>query len=162
MRRLKVFREKIRKRFQKKYVDFSAAAISNFLFSNRETVIYLPSPEDSPSNDIDTCKIVLRDVFCQDNAEVVFAYDFGDNLEFKIKLEDVMDNTEWLTVRCPVKVVAGKYCGIIDECGGAHGLKHLLNVLKEVPENEEYAETVKWLDKENFNFKEFDVEEINS
>lgn len=73
-----------------------------------------------------------------------------------------MDNTEGLTVRCPVKVVAGKYCGIIDDCGGAHGLKHLLNVLKEGPENEEYAETMKWLDKENFNFKEFDVEEINS
>ena len=57
--------------------------------------------------------------------KLYFTYDFGDNWEFKIKLEKILDPEEVKDPHVP-RVLTGKGQGILEDIGGTWGLREFL------------------------------------
>lgn len=57
--------------------------------------------------------------------KLYFTYDFGDNWEFKIKLEKILDPEEVKDPHIP-RVLTGKGQGILEDIGGTWGLREFL------------------------------------
>lgn len=57
--------------------------------------------------------------------KLYFTYDFGDNWEFKIKLEKILDPKEVKDPHIP-RVLTGKGQGILEDIGGTWGLREFL------------------------------------
>lgn len=90
------------------------------------------------------------------NKKMRFTYDFGDNWDHLIILEDILpreNKTEY-----PI-CVKGKRACPPEDCGSIPGYYHLLDVMKN-KKHKEYKELVEWLGGEPFNPEEFNVEEI--
>jgi pRiA4b ORF-3-like protein len=75
----------------------------------------------------------------QEGSFFVYQYDFGDSWEHDINVERVhRDRDE--TIRC----TAGARACPPEDCGGAPGYAHLLEVLAN-PKDEEYADLKRWV-----------------
>lgn len=57
--------------------------------------------------------------------KLYFAYDFGDNWEFQLKLEKILDPEEVNDPHIP-RVITGKCFGIIEDVGGVFGLEEFI------------------------------------
>ena len=57
--------------------------------------------------------------------KLYFTYDFGDNWEFKIKLEKILDPEEVKDPHVP-RVLTGKGQGVLEDIGGTWGLREFL------------------------------------
>jgi hypothetical protein len=75
----------------------------------------------------------------QEGSTFVYQYDFGDSWEHDIKVERVHREGDE-TVRC----TAGARACPPEDCGGAPGYAHLLEVLAN-PNDEEYAHLKRWV-----------------
>lgn len=71
-------------------------------------------------------------------------YDFGDNWVFNVTVSKIVD--DYGTKRC--QVLSGKGYGIIDDCGGAWGLRKIFNY-----EDSDWGK---------YDIEEFDIDKINS
>jgi hypothetical protein len=69
----------------------------------------------------------------------VYHYDFGDDWEHSITVERVSHDND-RTIRCS----GGARACPPEDCGGAHGYAHLLEVLAN-PKDEEYADLKAWV-----------------
>ena len=71
-----------------------------------------------------------------------YVYDFGDNWEHTIKLEDVLPAEKGATYpRC----IKGKRNSPPDDCGGVWGYADMLEVLAN-PQDTEYEDTKAWIE----------------
>ncbi|WP_296114539.1 IS1096 element passenger TnpR family protein [uncultured Anaerococcus sp.] len=65
--------------------------------------------------------------------KLYFTYDFGDNWEFQLKLEKILDPKEINNPHIP-RVVNGKCFGILEDIGGVYAMKEFIetdNILEE-------------------------------
>ena len=87
--------------------------------------------------------------------KIEYVYDFGDNWEHIIKLEDVIPAEKGVIYpRC----IKGKRNSPPDDCGGAWGYLELLEVLND-PKHEEHESTKEWV--ESIKGGPFDPETFN-
>jgi hypothetical protein len=86
----------------------------------------------------------------------VYEYDFGDSWEHVIKVEKILPAMPG--VRIPL-CLAGKRACPPEDCGGAWGYEHLLEVLRD-PAHEEHNEMLEWLGGE-FDPEAFDIDATN-
>jgi hypothetical protein len=84
----------------------------------------------------------------------VYQYDFGDSWEHDIKVTRVHGDGEEI-IRC----IAGARACPPEDCGGAPGYAHLLEVLAN-PKDDEHAELKQWAPR-GFNPEKFDVVAVN-
>lgn len=100
-------------------------------------------------------KVKIADYFSPENKLAVYTYDFGDDLQVKIRFERVRPVKEG--VKYPI-CTAGKRAAIPEDSGGIWGYEDLLEILKD-SEHEDYEETLEWLG-EDFDPEHFDPEEV--
>lgn len=102
-----------------KVIDFDKA--KEAIYKQKQDLVENVRPKISygdASDFIETLDLKLSD-------KLYFTYDFGDNWEFKIKLEKILDPKEVKDPHIP-RVLTGKGQGILEDIGGTWGLREFL------------------------------------
>lgn len=95
----------------------------------------------------------------KENPEIHFIYDFGDNWDIKITLKKSDFMTDIPPTSLPF-ITAGQGSGIIEDCGGAYGLKSIKKAF-EAKNGEDYEQYKDWLGVDDIDLSTFDVEKSN-
>lgn len=108
--------------------------------------------QNSLFDDIMENQIRLCDVFSEEQKSVAYIYDFGDNWEHEIRLEENFPHDDSLrSFIC----VGGKRATPPEDCGGAWGYYDLIDILNN-PNHPEHEEMKEWAG------EDFDPELIRS
>ena len=98
----------------------------------------------------------IADYFSEENRLANYVYDFGDNWEHAIELEEILPRDKGVEYpRC----IAGQRACPPEDCGGIWGYEDFLAIIGN-PENEEYEEMMEWAGGE-FDPEHFDVKEVS-
>ncbi len=98
----------------------------------------------------------IADYFLMDNPKADYQYDFGDNWEHTIELEEIVARSE--DAQYPV-CIAGKRSCPPEDCGGPWGYQNFLKIIK-TPDDEEYEEMLEWAGG-NFDPEVFDIKNVH-
>ena len=104
----------------------------------------------------DVKDVSVGEVFTKVGTTAVYEYDFGDGWMHHLEL---VDRSIHPTQEVLPLVVSGENACPPEDCGGIHGYKELLEVLKN-PKNPEYRETKVWVGSK-FNPTNFNVDACN-
>ena len=96
----------------------------------------------------------ISQYFMPENNKALYIYDFSDDWHHDVKLEKILPRDR--QVKYPL-CLAGKRACPPEDCGGAWGYRHLLEVLSD-PEHEEYEDVFEWVGEE-FDPEYFDLTE---
>ena len=103
-------------------------------------VFKVPDPEfDEPDGAKDSTMVKLSEVFNTPGQKYNYKYDFGDDWDHQVTLEEI---TEGRVIRAIC--LAGKGACPPEDCGGPWGYSRLLEVLNG-PKDIEYKETRAWV-----------------
>lgn len=128
-------------------------------YSPKYDAYYALPDEEALDEEIDARKTALRKVMDTVGQEIIFNYDFGDNWEISVKLEEITE-PEFHHQKYPI-VIDGEGYGIIEDCGGVCGLEDIAEAFKK-KKGREYKEYREWLglgdgdddiDLKTFNYK---------
>ena len=86
---------------------------------------------------------LLKKVLLFAGQKIIFTYDFGDNWEIIITLEEIITDSD-ISVKELPRVLKGKGYGIIDDCGGIPGLERIAEAFKK-KEGQAYEQCCEWL-----------------
>ena len=112
--------------------------------------------EDEMGPITDVKEVSVGDVFTELGTTAVYEYDFGDGWMHHLEL---VDRSIHPTQEVLPLVVSGENACPPEDCGGIHGYKELLEVLKN-PKHPEYKETRVWVGS-TFNPTKFSVDVHN-
>lgn len=101
----------------------------------------------------------LKKVLLYKGQKIIFTYDFGDNWEIIIALEEIITDSD-IPVKELLRVLKGKGYGIIDDCGGVPGLERIAEAFKK-KEGQEYEQYCEWLGTNELDLKTFNVDKMN-
>lgn len=90
---------------------------------------------------------------------LMFTYDFGDNWEVKLVLEDIIVDKDLPGSELP-RVLAGEGYGIIEDCGGVGGLQDIAKAYKK-KKGPQYREYCDWLGIDDLDMAAFDIADMN-
>lgn len=99
--------------------------------------------------------VTLADVVKRKGSKILYTYDFGDDWEHQLELEEKLP-ADTPAPRC----LAGKMAGPPEDSGGMWGYEYKLDILKD-PKHEEYEDIVEWMG-DDFDPKAFALDEINA
>ena len=109
---------------------------------------------------LDQRGMTLSQLLSEPGDQIDYTYDFGDNWEHEIMLEDMLDaDPQQLYPIC----VAGKGACPPEDCGSAWGYARLREVLAD-PFDEEHSSMLEWLELESasdFNAAAFEIDVVN-
>ncbi len=91
------------------------------------------------------------------NERMQLWYDFGDDWFVDIRLEGILESEEY--IQSPI-VTGGEGFGIIEDCGGVWGLSDIQEAYKSM-KSSQYRKYSEWLGFDNFDIRDFDIEEMN-
>jgi hypothetical protein len=100
-------------------------------------------------------KLRISDYFAMDNKKARYLYDFGDGWEHNVVLEKILPRE---TGKQYPACIDGKRACPPEDCSGAHGYEHLLEVIMD-PSHAEYQELIEWLG-DDFEPERFQCEEV--
>ena len=124
-----------------------------------QTYYSMPDP-DGMMDALDERKHTLAEILPTEKSKCFFEYDFGDGWVHELLLESTLEpDTKVKYPRC----TAGKMACPPEDSGGMWGYANLIEILKD-PEHDEHDSFVEWLgleSGEDFDPKEFSVEEVN-
>ena len=83
----------------------------------------------------------IADYFSSKNPTALYIYDFGDNWEHSVVLEEILPRSE--KTEYPLCLEGERACPP-EDCGGAWGYVDLLETISD-PDGEEYEDTIEWL-----------------
>ena len=113
---------------------------------------------DFNDSGVDESIVLLSDILHQEKDWFTYEYDFGDDWRHKITLEKILP---WQAEQIPVVCIKGKRACPPEDCGGAWGYMHMVEVLQNPEiEPEEYEDIMEWLE-EPFYPEDFDLNEVN-
>ena len=92
-------------------------------------------------------------------SRIVIWYDFGDDWRVLVTLEKEFTDLG-LSVKELPRVLEGEGFGIVEDCGGIHGLADLAQAFKE-KKGEEYEEYRTWLGVDDLDLAKFDLDDMN-
>ncbi len=101
----------------------------------------------------------VKDVIYDVGDQLIMTYDFGDNWELTLTLEEIIKDKDLPGREIP-RVIAGEGHGIIEDCGGTPGLEQLAEVFKH-KQGEQYEHYSAWLGIKNFDLAQFDIHDMN-
>lgn len=127
--------------------------------SERLGVVHFPMLQRPKK--LDATKELMKDAVSTEKGDnvLVVNYDFGDDWEFKFKLEKILDESEVKQKQIPC-VVTGKGYGIIEDCGGAYGLMRIAEAV-ESKSGEAYEDYRDWFGLDYVDLSYFDKDELN-
>ncbi|MDR1872974.1 MAG: plasmid pRiA4b ORF-3 family protein [Deltaproteobacteria bacterium] len=126
---------------------------------------FLPEENPYPSDIyggreiLDPTSYTLKEVTKDPGTFFTVNYDFGDDWYFRAELIKVYNDQDADTALFP-RILKGQGYGIVEDCGGTHGLSELRTAFK-VKKGPEYLELKEWLGRSTFNIDKFDLEEMN-
>ena len=96
-------------------------------FYDKKNDIYIVMNEEEKYewNEKIAKNVKLKDVLQTEKDKILYTYDFGDNWEFNIKLEKIVETDEKLP-----KVLRWKWWYLIEDCGWVWGLEELIEIYK--------------------------------
>jgi hypothetical protein len=98
-------------------------------------------PDSDGSPDSDSRKTALRDLRLDRGSEFLYRYDFGDDWEHSLKVEEVIrDDDADPGPRC----ADGKRACPPEDCGGPEGYKDILKAIRD-PRHPEHSDVREWL-----------------
>lgn len=101
----------------------------------------------------------LKKVLLYKRQKIIFTYDFGNDWEVIIALEEIITESDIPVKELP-RVLKGKgYC-IIDDCGGVPDLERIAEAFDK-KEDQEYKQYCEWLGTNELDLKTFDVDKMN-
>ena len=109
---------------------------------------------DYENDDLDENTVKLWEIFSTTKT-VEYTYDFGDNWEHIIKLEDTIDPVKGQVYP---KITSGKMCCPPEDVGSIPGYYNLIKVM-EGPDCEEKKELLEWLGYK-FDAKKFNIKDV--
>ena len=112
--------------------------------------------EDEMGPITDVKEVSVGDVFTELGTTAVYEYDFGDGWMHHLEL---VDRSIHPTQEVLPLVVSGENACPPEDCGGIHGYKELIGVLKN-PKHPEYRETKVWVGLK-YNPTKFSVDACN-
>ncbi|KXA91549.1 hypothetical protein AKJ64_04665 [candidate division MSBL1 archaeon SCGC-AAA259E17] len=98
----------------------------------------------------------IAEYFTEEGQTVDYVYDFGDNWEHKVELEEILPREE--NVDYP-KCIKGKRACPPEDCGGVWGYEEFLKVIGD-PDHEDHEEMLEWVGGE-FDPDRFNLEDIS-
>lgn len=101
-------------------------------------------------------KARVSQVLPKEKARLVYEYDFGDSWEHDVLVEKVLPPETAQRPQC----VEGRRACPPEDCGGAPGFLHLLEVLAD-PADPEHEEMREWVG-DDYDPEWFDIEEVNA
>ena len=107
----------------------------------------------------DVMESKVRDVISVPKEKMVFTYDLGDEWMIDITLEEIIEDKELPGTKLP-RVLDGEGSGIIEDCGGVHGLANIARAFKE-KSGKNYEMYRNWLGKEELDLETLDVNILN-
>lgn len=125
-----------------------------------QTYYSLPDP-DGIVDILDERKYTLAKILPIEKSKCIFEYDFGDGWVHELVVEKILEPEP--KVKYP-RCTAGKMACPPEDCGGVWGYMNLIEILKD-PEHDEHDSFVEWLgleSGEDFDPKEFSLEEVNA
>ena len=105
----------------------------------------------------DVKELSVGEVFTKVGTTVLYEYDFGDGWMHHLEL---VDRSTHPTQEVLPLVLSGENACPPEDCGGIHGYKDLIDILKD-PKHPEHREYKVWAGK-NFNPVEFSVDACNA
>ena len=98
-----------------------------YSFYDKKNDIYIVMNEEEKYewNEKIAKNVKLKDVLPTEKDKILYTYDFGDNWEFNIKLEKIVETDEKLP-----KVLRWKWWYLIEDCGWVWGLEELIEIYK--------------------------------
>jgi len=124
-----------------------------------EPVIAIPSDDDWEKTALNASDTKLSSVFNTENQKYTYIYDFGDDWEHTILLENILPEK-----REKASCITGKGACPPEDCGGPWGYERLKEILKD-PKHKEYKEIKEWIGiedvKDKFHPEKFDIEYVN-
>jgi hypothetical protein len=82
----------------------------------------------------------IADYFSMDNPMAEYVYDFGDDWEHSIRLEEILPRAKGVTY--PI-CIAGERASPPEDCGGVDGYEGFLEIIMN-PDHEEYERMLEW------------------
>ena len=113
--------------------------------------------EDEMGPITDVKEVSVGEMFTKVGTTAVYEYDFGDGWMHHLEL---VDRSIHPTQEVLPLVVSGENACPPEDCGGIHGYKDLIDILKD-PKHPEYQEFKVWAGK-NFHPAEFSVDACNA
>lgn len=107
----------------------------------------------------DSIDTYVKHYISNENDEMIFKYDFGDNWRIKVKLEKIFEDKKTEGKEFP-KVIEGQGYGIIENCGGTGGLEEIRKAFIS-KKGEEYEDYSQWLGTEELDLDKFDIDDMN-
>jgi hypothetical protein len=86
-------------------------------------------------------------------------YDFGDDWMIDIRLENIIEQSDFENILLP-EVIDGESFGIIEDCGGIWGLADIVKAFHN-KKSKAYKEYSDWLGINQFNITSFNINEMN-
>jgi len=124
---------------------------------------YIPSNTfDDDLDDVDSEDATmarLSSLNLEAPSRIVVWYDFGDDWRVLVTFEKKLDDQGLSSKQFP-RVLEGEGFGIIEDCGGIHGLADLAQAFKE-KKGEEYDEYRSWLGVDDLDLAMFDLDDMN-
>ncbi|MEZ5039752.1 MAG: plasmid pRiA4b ORF-3 family protein [Saprospiraceae bacterium] len=102
----------------------------------------------------DGTTLYLKDLALQKGETLVYLYDFGDNWEHALHLEEISDNP----LSNPI-CTAGESACPPEDCGGIWGYSDMLEIIKD-PGHQRYEDMMEWLSSP-FDPTVFSVDKVN-
>lgn len=125
--------------------------------------INIPNPEDDIFDEekepLDESKTLLHEYLNEQQPEITYVYDFGDNWEHQIILEKILPfdlNTVY------PQVIAGKRACPWEDSGGIGGYEEKIEILKD-KNHEKHQEIAEWVEVDNFeqlDLESFDPDDV--
>lgn len=124
--------------------------------SGKKSRIGIPPEEILDDETIPGWKEMIADYFSLENKSAIYIYDFGDNWQHNVTLEEILPKEEKQDYpRC----IDGQRACPPEDCGSIPGYEDILEILDN-PDDEEYEETLEWLGGE-YDPEHFDPAEVH-
>lgn len=108
-----------------------------------------------PPKRYEVCEVLIKKLLTEEINKCTFVYDFGDDWNFKVKLENVDVESE---TRIP-KLLSGEGLGIIEDCGGADGLYRICEAFNK-KSGEDYENYQEWFGVSELELNSYDAATI--
>ncbi|HIH75507.1 MAG TPA: plasmid pRiA4b ORF-3 family protein [Methanosarcina sp.] len=123
--------------------EIITAGGDDFKYSGKEP----PVPEDNAR---------LSDYLTLENNNALYTYNFGDNWQVEILLENILPRRK--KTEYPI-CIEGERAAVPEDVGGILGYEDMLEILRD-PEHEDYEDTILWLG-EDFDPEYFDPKDVS-